>query len=115
MRVSKKQAAVALGLRDDAMKVIQRLLPDLPSGAVHLYCPRRGFEVTYKPGRCPDYRHWLLVGDPQVVMSVWWNERGDASVPFLFPGEWQAALRAEADWEWDAGIMERNANDALAL
>jgi hypothetical protein len=59
MKVSKKRTAIAIELRDAAMKIIQHFEPDLTNVQAHVDCPPAGFYLVYSPMCTHAHDHYL--------------------------------------------------------
>jgi hypothetical protein len=101
-KISKKQIAVALELRDHAMETFRRVEPELTKGPLLLDSPSYGLTLLYWPEHTHEFVdfNWLVVGPVGMrgaqfagsLMQVIWDETGEGVLQFI-PGEWEAALR----------------------
>jgi hypothetical protein len=115
MKVSKKRTAIAIELRDCAMKIIRHFEPDLTNMRVTVdSIERAGFSLVYSPMRTHGHDHYLYVGAigmsedgfPRSVMNIYWNERGDVHVSRFIPGKWEAILRAEGELQQAGTLLD---------
>jgi hypothetical protein len=103
MKVSKKRTAMAIELRDVAMRLVKQARSTvfgMSHGSViqHQEVTFSGGKATYLEGRPGDgFDHYLHVRahTSGSVMNIYWGEDGYLHVTRFVPGEWEQQLRVE--------------------